>query len=102
MLRESKLTRNNPNPTGPSPTDRERLWSAKLGHPILYAAWLSICRMGGCRRCSSIACATSPGIRETMKSTFAVSASSPMSPHTAAIAPPQGLMRPFLIEPTGT
>ncbi len=38
LLRESKLTRNDPNPTGPSPTDRERLWSAKLGHPIQHVA----------------------------------------------------------------
>ena len=38
LLRESKLPRNDPNPTGPSPTDRERLWSAKLGHPIQHVA----------------------------------------------------------------
>ena len=38
LVRESKLTRNDPNPTGPSPTDRERLWSAKLGHPIQHVA----------------------------------------------------------------
>ena len=38
LPRESKLPRNDPNPTGPSPTDRERLWSAKLGHPIQHVA----------------------------------------------------------------